>query len=69
LIREIFTDENGMLLKEGDLMFRPRMAQSLDVISREGGNALYTGSLAPLLIQDIEEFGGIITMEDLALFE
>jgi gamma-glutamyltranspeptidase len=69
ICREILTDENGNLLEEGDLMFRPRLAETLRTIAFEGGDALYTGSLANILVEDIQSMGGIITAEDMANFE
>jgi gamma-glutamyltranspeptidase len=57
------------LLKEGDRLFRPQLAQTLRTIVAEGGNALYTGSLAQILAEDIQAMGGIITAEDLAAYQ
>lgn len=51
------------------MMFRLKLADTLKTISLEGGDALYTGSLANILVEDIQEMGGIITAQDMAEFE
>ena len=50
---------NGSLVKEGDIITRPKQADSLEVIAvaEEGGDALYTGSLAQDLLADLQEIG------------
>jgi gamma-glutamyltranspeptidase len=69
IFREILTDEKGNLLQEGDIMFRQKLAETLKTIAIEGGDALYTGSLANILVEDIQAMGGIITAQDMAEFE
>ena len=54
---EIFVHRNGSLLKEGDVLYRPKQAGLLEVIANEGGSALYTGSLAPELLADLRDIG------------
>ncbi|KAJ8923080.1 hypothetical protein NQ315_001632 [Exocentrus adspersus] len=50
---------------EGDYVYRPRLAETLETIAREGGLALHQGSLTKAFVQDIKDHGGIITAEDL----
>lgn len=66
--RAICTDPvTGELLKEGETMRRPKLAATLRTIAAEGADALYSGngSLAKALVQEMEQIGGIITMQDL----
>lgn len=49
----------------GDLMFRPHLADTLELIARKGPDVLYKGSLGKVLVDDITLNGGIMTMEDL----
>lgn len=55
----------GDVWKKGERIKLPKLGQTLRVIADEGGDVFYNGSIADLLISDIEEFGGIITHEDL----
>ena len=53
----MFVHRNGSLLKEGDVLYRPKQADLLEVIANEGGAALYTGSLAQELLADLRDIG------------
>jgi gamma-glutamyltranspeptidase/glutathione hydrolase len=57
------------VLEEGDRIKRPGLAQTLRVIADEGGSALYNGSLTQMFVDDIQELGGIITLEDMANYQ
>ena len=39
------------------MLYRPKQADLLETIAREGGDALYTGSLAPSLLADLNDIG------------
>ncbi|XP_070573060.1 glutathione hydrolase 1 proenzyme-like [Ptychodera flava] len=62
---EVFLKANGSLKQEGDIMFRPKLAQTYRRIAAGGAEAFYTGRLADDIVKDIEEQGGIITTEDM----
>lgn len=52
--------------KENDIIKRPKLAETLEIIAKEGADALYGGgSLAAELIKEIRERGGIMTEDDL----
>lgn len=57
--------KTGQFVKEGDLMFRPKLAETLEVLQREGGDALYTGSLSKDFVEDLQKAGSILTQEDM----
>ena len=57
------------LLKEGDLMIRRQYAKTLKAIMDNGADAFYQGDLAKLLVQDIQDAGGIITLNDMAKYQ
>ncbi|XP_068236155.1 scoloptoxin SSD14-like isoform X2 [Palaemon carinicauda] len=59
--------ETGEVYKEGEILRRPKLAETLRVLQDEP-DALYTGDLSKRLQEDIESFGGIITHEDLATY-
>ena len=48
---------NGSLVKQGDIITRPKHADLLERIAEEGGEALYTGSLAQDLVADLQDIG------------
>lgn len=56
--------ETGDVYKENDTLKRPQLAETLKIL-QEYPDGLYTGQLANKLADDIQEFGGIITSEDL----
>lgn len=45
------------------------LARTLETISREGGDALYNGSLVETFVQDVVRNGGILTVEDMQNYE
>lgn len=55
----------GEVWNEGDLIPEPTLAHTLDIIAEEGPLAIHNGSLTKLLVQDIRNFGGIISEDDL----
>ena len=60
------------MYKEGDLIKNPKLAQTLRVIAEEGVNAIYNvthGSLARKFVEEIQEAGGIVSLDDLRIYE
>ncbi|KAJ3108620.1 hypothetical protein HK100_003401 [Physocladia obscura] len=55
---------NGRLVKEGDVVKRPRLAKTLASIAFLGSDAFYEGPIAESLIKTITSANGIITLED-----
>ncbi|KAL3272436.1 hypothetical protein HHI36_013917 [Cryptolaemus montrouzieri] len=65
-LKEIFCDpKTGNVYKKGDFMKRPALARTFEVIAREGADAFYDGRLTEQFVRDIENNGGIITMNDM----
>ncbi|GAB6027845.1 Gamma-glutamyltranspeptidase 1 [Chamberlinius hualienensis] len=56
------TDE---VLVENDIIKRPRLARTLEIISQNGVEAFYSGSLGKELVKELQQMGGILTMDDL----
>lgn len=69
--RNIFVNpQTGELFVRGDIIRRPKLADTLELIAEEGPATLYTanGTLAKLLIDEIQNLGGILTIQDLVDF-
>ena len=47
----------------------PLMAASLKMIAQQGGDVFYTGELAERIVADVQEQGGILTVDDFAQYE
>ncbi|CAF1048399.1 unnamed protein product [Adineta steineri] len=69
-LRELFVKnrETNELYKAGDIMKRPKLADTLEIIANQGADAFYTGVLADKIVREIEAKGGIITKDDLASY-
>lgn len=57
-------DEEGNLKKLGSVLKMPKFARTLEII-RDNPESFYTGELAKDIVKDVQENGGIITLEDL----
>jgi gamma-glutamyltranspeptidase/glutathione hydrolase/leukotriene-C4 hydrolase len=56
---------DGVLLKEGDIVKMPKLAETLAIISREGVRAFYDGSLTQTVLAEINSFGGQFVLDDI----
>lgn len=57
---------HGTRVQLNDTMTRKRYADTLEVISKEGADAFYTGAIANATIAALKNSNGTMTMEDLA---
>ncbi len=56
----------GRLLREGDVIRNPELADALERLARDGPEPFYSGELARAVVDWLGERGGSITAEDLA---
>jgi len=56
---------DGVLLKEGELCFKTKLADLFEQISINGLAAFYSGKVAQSIISTIQSAGGFMTLEDL----
>ncbi|XP_036450633.1 glutathione hydrolase 5 proenzyme [Colossoma macropomum] len=66
---ELFCHKNKTVLGVGDTLRYPKLADTLEIIAKQGAEAFYTGQVAQDLIRDVQEAGGQLSLEDLESFE
>ncbi|XP_070074576.1 scoloptoxin SSD14 isoform X1 [Drosophila takahashii] len=68
---EIFVNpKTDEVYKEGEVMYRHTLAETLEIIANEGAQVIYGGGrVGRKLVEDIQEMGGIITEEDLQKYD
>tara|TARA_Y100000590_G_scaffold399306_2_gene482435 strand:- start:20999 stop:22534 length:1536 start_codon:yes stop_codon:yes gene_type:complete len=59
---------NGKLVRDGDKLIQPAMADFLDALSHEGAELMYFGEVADRIVEMTGE-GGLVTKEDLSNYE
>ncbi len=57
---------SGRLLQEGETLVRPRLAETLLALGREGPDVWTHGRIGRAVVEDVRRAGGIWTTEDLA---
>jgi len=55
----------GNPVKPGTLITLPEYAESLELIARQGSDAMYNGELGKAIVDYMEENGGVLTAKDL----
>jgi len=66
--KTFFDEKTGRVKTIGEMYTLPKLAETMKVIAKEGGDALYNGTLADKLLDDLKKINGIMTREDLAAF-
>ena len=59
----------GRLLRAGDTMVQPELAESLELLGAEGARPFYEGEIAAAILSWLGERGGVLTRADLAAYE
>jgi len=57
---------DGAVLRPGDALVQPRLADTLDLIAAGGPAAFYTGPVAACLAQTLQQYGSALSVADLA---
>jgi gamma-glutamyltranspeptidase/glutathione hydrolase len=63
--KKIFTKENGELVKEGDLLKQPQVAETLRRVAKQGADYMYRGEWAKKFVRAVRRQGGKMTLKDL----
>ncbi|MBS1839744.1 MAG: gamma-glutamyltransferase [Acidobacteria bacterium] len=66
--RRIFL-KDGAMYSAGDTLKQPELAATLKRIAKIGAADFYRGETAHLIARDMEQLGGLITLEDLANYQ
>ena len=56
----------GKPLQVGDLLKRENLANTLELIGKEGWRVFYEGKIAKSIVETVQKNGGILTMQDMA---
>jgi gamma-glutamyltranspeptidase/glutathione hydrolase len=59
----------GRLLRPGERLEQPGLVRALELVSGEGADSVYRGSIAESLLELVAGRGGVITRDDLAAYE
>ncbi|MEM8604087.1 MAG: gamma-glutamyltransferase [Cyanobacteria bacterium P01_H01_bin.121] len=59
----------GQLLRAGDRLVNPDLGASLRAFSRQGAQLLYGGELGQQLVQDCQQHGGHLSLDDLQQYQ
>ncbi|KAL0272631.1 UNVERIFIED_CONTAM: hypothetical protein PYX00_005525 [Menopon gallinae] len=65
-LREVLANpKTGKVLAEGELMRRPQLAKTLRLVADKGIKVFYEGPLAEAMVKEVQNDGGILTLEDM----
>uniref|UniRef100_A0A3Q3AHZ1 Glutathione hydrolase n=1 Tax=Kryptolebias marmoratus TaxID=37003 RepID=A0A3Q3AHZ1_KRYMA len=67
--RKLFSDKKGNLLKIGGTVKFEKLADTLEIIANNGADSFYSGKIAEDLVHDVQQAGGILTLQDLAMYK
>ena len=60
---------DGRVVRAGDIVRQPELADALERLGSEGAAPFFTGDIAAAIVDWLAERGGIVTAEDLAAYE
>ncbi|OAT35162.1 gamma-glutamyltransferase [Proteus myxofaciens] len=63
---EVFLKPNKQPYHVGEIIKQPALANSLKLIASNGANVFYQGELAHKIVDDIQQNGGLLTLDDFA---
>jgi gamma-glutamyltranspeptidase/glutathione hydrolase len=66
---KVFYKPDGSAYEPGETLKQPDLAASLRAIAEEGPAAFYEGRIGAMIAEAVEDAGGIITADDLALYD
>ena len=67
--KKYFLDENGENFSSGELVVQSDLSKTLKTISKNGKSGFYDGEIAKNIVDDVQQNGGILTLDDLKNYE
>jgi len=64
--RQIYLKSDGRIYRTGETFKQPQLAKSLQAIASQGAAEFYQGEIAQKIVADLQENGGILTLQDFA---
>lgn len=64
--RQIYLKPDGRIYRTGETFKQPQLAKSLQAIASQGAAEFYQGEIAQKIVADLQENGGILTLQDFA---
>jgi gamma-glutamyltranspeptidase/glutathione hydrolase len=64
-----FYKEGGEPYRPGEILVQADLANSLELIAKQGPDAFYTGAIADLIVAEMERGGGLVDAESLAAYK
>ncbi len=68
-MQKVYWTEDGLPYEVGDVITNPDLAKALQKIADEGKDGFYTGEIAQAIVDSLNKYGGVMTLEDLAGYE
>lgn len=65
----VYLNEDGLNYQVGDTFKNPDLAKTLKLIAENGSDAFYKGAIAQKIVETVNKYGGLFTMDDLANYE
>ncbi|HRN25106.1 MAG: gamma-glutamyltransferase [Ignavibacteriaceae bacterium] len=66
--KKVFT-KDGIPFNEGELLIQKDLANTLELIKQRGAAGFYSGKTAELIVNQIKQLGGFITLDDLSNYK
>ena len=65
---DLFAPE-GTLLREGERLVQGELAETLEMIARQGPDVFYSGAIAETITASLQKEGGFLSVEDFSAYE
>ncbi|WP_160723006.1 gamma-glutamyltransferase [Bacillus sp. USDA818B3_A] len=62
--KKIFTKTSGFSYRFGEIIKQKDLALTLEGISKEGSSLFYKGEVAKAIVEDLKQYGGVLTYDD-----